>query len=40
MSHYDPTYNRSIHVSVPYMLWVMEYIDSANNIIDEMTIVR
>jgi hypothetical protein len=37
---YDPTYNRSIHVSVPYMLWVMEYIDGANNIIDEMTIVR
>ncbi|MDU0113932.1 S46 family peptidase [Psychrosphaera aquimarina] len=37
---YDPTYNRSIHVSVPYMLWVMEYIDGANNIIDEMTIVK
>lgn len=37
---YDPTYNRSIHTSVPYMLWVMEYIDGANNIIDEMTIVK
>ena len=37
---YDPTYNRSIHTSVPFMLWVMENVDGADNIIDEMTIVK
>ncbi len=37
---YDPEYKRAIHVSVPYMLWVMENVDGADNIVKEMTIVR
>lgn len=37
---YDPKLNRAIHTSVPFMLWTMEYIDGAQNIIDEMTIVK
>ena len=37
---YDPQINRSIHASSPYMLWVMEHIDGAKNLIDEMSIVR
>jgi hypothetical protein len=37
---YDPNLNRSIHTSVPFMLWVMEKIDGAQNIVDEMTIVE
>lgn len=37
---YNPTYNRAIHTSVPFMLWTMEKIDGAQNIVDEMTIVR
>ena len=37
---YDPKLNRAIHTSVPFMLWTMEYVDDAKNIIDEMTIVK
>ena len=37
---YDPKLNRAIHTSVPFMLWTMEYVDDAQNIIDEMTIVK
>ncbi|MEI6894495.1 MAG: S46 family peptidase [Colwellia sp.] len=37
---YDPKLNRSIHVDVRYMLWVMEYIDGATNLIEEMDIVE
>ena len=37
---YDPNYKRAIHTSVPYMLWVMEHIDGAHSLLDEMTIVR
>jgi hypothetical protein len=37
---YDTKLNRAIHTSVPFMLWTMEYVDGAKNIIDEMTIVR
>ncbi|TLU66341.1 S46 family peptidase [Thalassotalea litorea] len=37
---YDPSLNRSIHVDVRYMLWVMEHIDGATNLIDEMDIVE
>lgn len=36
---YDPKLNRAIHTSVPFMLWTMEHIDGAQNIVDEMTIV-
>ena len=37
---YDPKLNRSIHVDVRYMLWVMEHIDGATNLIEEMDIVE
>jgi hypothetical protein len=37
---YDPSLNRSIHVDSRYMLWVMEHVDGANNLIDEMEIIR
>ena len=37
---YNPNLNRSIHVSSAYMLWVMEHIDNADNLIKEMKIVR
>jgi len=37
---YNPQLNRSIHVSSAYMLWVMENVDGADNLIKEMTIVR
>ena len=37
---YDPKFKRAIHTSVPFMLWTMEHIDGAGNIVDEMTIVK
>ncbi len=37
---YDKKLNRSIHVDVRYMLWVMEHVDGATNLIEEMDIVE
>ena len=37
---YDPQLNRSIHVDARYMLWVMQYLDGATNLIEEMDVVR
>jgi hypothetical protein len=37
---YDSKLNRSIHVDVRYMLWVMEHVDGATNLIEEMDIVE
>ncbi|MFT4733016.1 MAG: hypothetical protein ACI89W_002046 [Gammaproteobacteria bacterium] len=37
---YDPKYKRAIHVSSPFMLWVMDEVDGAENLIEEMEIVR
>ena len=37
---YNNDLNRAIHTSVPFMLWTMENIDGAQNIVDEMTIVE
>jgi len=37
---YDPKLNRSIHVDARYMLWVMQYLDGADNLLKEMDIVR
>jgi hypothetical protein len=37
---YDDDLNRAISVDSRYMLWVMEKIDGANNLIEEMDIVR
>jgi hypothetical protein len=35
---FDPRTTRTIHVDTRYMLWVMEKLDSAGHIIDEMTL--
>ncbi|MDE0488184.1 MAG: S46 family peptidase, partial [Gammaproteobacteria bacterium] len=37
---FDPDITRTIHVDTRYMLWVMEKIDGAESLIDEMTVVR
>ena len=37
---FDPEITRTIHVDTRYMLWVMEKIDGAQVLIEEMTIVR
>ena len=37
---YNPALNRSISVDSRYMLWIMEQVDGAHNLIDEMEIVR
>ncbi len=37
---YEPKLNRSIHVDIKYMLWVMEHVDGATNLIEEMDIVE
>ncbi|MBY5993519.1 S46 family peptidase [Ferrimonas balearica] len=36
---FNPELNRSIHVDSRYMLWVMKYLDGADNLLDEMEIV-
>ncbi len=37
---YDPALNRSIHVDSRYLLWQMEKVDGAGNLLSEMEIVR
>ncbi|QDE29994.1 S46 family peptidase [Shewanella polaris] len=37
---YDPQTNRSIQVDSRYMLWVMQYLDNADNLLAEMDIVK
>ncbi len=37
---FDPSITRTIHVDTRYMLWVMEKVDGASALIDEMIIVR
>lgn len=37
---FDPRTTRTIHVDTRYMLWVMEYLDNAKHLIDEMSVVR
>ena len=37
---FDPRTTRSIHVDSRYMLWVMDKVDGAGVLIDEMDIVR
>jgi hypothetical protein len=36
--YYDPAISRAIHVDIRYMLWVMQEIDHADNLLREMTI--
>ncbi|WP_299008773.1 S46 family peptidase [uncultured Shewanella sp.] len=37
---YNPQNNRSIQVDSRYMLWVMKYLDNADNLLEEMEIVH
>ena len=37
---FDPRTTRTIHLDTRYMLWVMEKVDGAHNLIEEMDIVR
>ncbi|NMP33143.1 S46 family peptidase [Thalassotalea sp. M1531] len=37
---FDPRTTRTIHVDSRYMLWVMEYVDDAKHLVDEMDIVK
>ena len=37
---YDANLNRSIHVDSRYMLWVMDKVDNAQNLLKEMNIVK
>jgi len=37
---FDNEINRSIHVDSRYMLWVMKYLDGADNLLAEMEIVK
>ena len=37
---YDAALNRSIHVDSRYLLWQMEKVDDASNLLQEMSIVR
>ncbi len=37
---FDARTTRTIHVDTRYMLWVMEKLDGADNLLEEMTIVR
>ena len=37
---FDPRTTRTIHVDTRYMLWVMEKVDRAGHLIDEMEITR
>ena len=36
---FDPSITRTIHVDSRYMLWVMELVDGANTLVEEMTLV-
>lgn len=38
--HYDDNLNRAIQVDSRYMLWIMEYLDNADNLLTEMEIVK
>ncbi|QYJ07975.1 S46 family peptidase [Qipengyuania flava] len=37
---FDPRTTRTIHVDTRYMLWVMDKVDGAQNLIEEMDVVR
>ncbi|PWF55060.1 S46 family peptidase [Massilia glaciei] len=36
--YFDPTITRAIHVDIRYMLWVMQEVDHADNLLKEMSI--
>lgn len=38
--YFNPEITRAIHVDVRYVLWLMQHVDGAQNLLDEMDIVR
>jgi hypothetical protein len=38
--YFNPDITRAIHVDIRYILWLMQYVDGAQNLLDEMEIVR
>lgn len=38
--YFNPEITRAIHVDIRYILWLMQYVDGAQNLLDEMDIVR
>lgn len=38
--YFNPEITRAIHVDIRYVLWMMQYVDNAQNLLDEMHIVR
>ncbi|WP_240219886.1 S46 family peptidase [Rheinheimera hassiensis] len=38
--YFNPEITRAIHVDIRYVLWLMEYVDGAQNLLNEMDIVR
>lgn len=38
--YFNPEITRAIHVDIRYVLWMMQYVDHANNLLSEMQIVR
>jgi hypothetical protein len=38
--YFNPGITRAIHVDIRYVLWLMQYVDGAQNLLDEMEIVR
>lgn len=38
--YFNPEITRAIHVDIRYVLWLMKYVDGAQNLLDEMQIVR
>lgn len=38
--YFNPEITRAIHVDIRYVLWLMQYVDHADNLLDEMSIVR
>ena len=38
--YFNPEITRAIHVDIRYVLWLMQYVDGAQNLLDEMDIVR
>lgn len=37
--YFNPAITRAIHVDIRYVLWLMEHVDHADNLLNEMTIV-
>ena len=38
--YFNPEITRAIHVDIRYVLWLMQYVDGAQNLLDEMDIVK